>query len=334
MKNSELLTIKSLKTHFYSDIGIAEAVDGINLVVNRGETLGLVGESGSGKTVTALSIMRLVARPGKIVEGEVIFNNEDLLKKSEDEMRKIRGAEISMVFQDPTTYLNPVLTIGEQVEESIRLHQGVNKSEARRRAIEMLENVGITDASERCRDYPHQFSGGMRQRVMIAIALSCHPALLIADEPTTNLDVTIQLQILELMKDLQKKTGTSILLITHDLGVVAHMADKVAVMYAGRIMEYGDVETVFEDPKNPYSKALLGSALRVDVARKRLEAIPGMIPPLIDPPTGCRFHPRCKYAKEICRKKRPPLVEIAPSHFVSCLRVAEMAFQSEDNKQN
>jgi oligopeptide/dipeptide ABC transporter ATP-binding protein len=290
------------------------------LDIAKGETVGLVGESGSGKSVTALSIMQLIPRPpGKIVSGQILFREEDLLKKSEEEMRQIRGEEISMIFQDPMTSLNPVLTIQDQIAETIKLHQRVKESEVTDRVVEILEMVGIPDAPARLKNYPHQFSGGMRQRVMIAIGLSCHPELLIADEPTTSLDVTVQAQILELMKELKNKTGMSILLITHDLGVIAEMSDRVAVMYAGRIMEYSDVTSIFEGPQSPYTQALLESIPRLDISRNRLIVIPGMIPNLVDPPKGCRFHPRCKYAQDVCRKQEPKFREIKPRHFAACL---------------
>ena len=315
-----LLQIKALKTYFASDEGTVLAVDGIDLDIAKGETVGLVGESGSGKSVTALSIMQLIPRPpGKIVSGQILFREEDLLKKSEEEMRQIRGEEISMIFQDPMTSLNPVLTIQDQIAETIKLHQRVKESEVTDRVVEILEMVGIPDAPARLKNYPHQFSGGMRQRVMIAIGLSCHPELLIADEPTTSLDVTVQAQILELMKELKNKTGMSILLITHDLGVIAEMSDRVAVMYAGRIMEYSDVTSIFEGPQSPYTQALLESIPRLDISRNRLIVIPGMIPNLVDPPKGCRFHPRCKYAQDVCRKQEPKFREIKPRHFAACL---------------
>ena len=321
--NKTILQIKDLKTYFYTDTGIVRAVDGLNLKIDRGETLGLIGESGSGKTVTALSILRLVPFPGRIT-GEIFFHGENLLKKSEEEMRSVRGGKIAMIFQDPMTSLNPVYTIGNQISEAIELHQNLDRLEVNKKVIDMLKKVGIPDGATRQRDYPHQFSGGMRQRAMIAMALSCNPELLIADEATTNLDVTVQAEVLELMKNLKEEFGSSILLITHDLGVIAEMSDKVAVLYAGKFMEYCDVETAFIAPKHPYLEALLESIPRLDADKERLDAIPGTVPELINPPTGCRFHPRCKYAKEACSKKEPQLIEIEPGHISACLRVDEI----------
>jgi oligopeptide/dipeptide ABC transporter ATP-binding protein len=315
----ELLDIQGLKTYFHAEYGLVNAVDGVDLKIDEGETLGLVGESGSGKTVTALSIMRLISFPGRIIEGKIIFNGENLLDKNENDMTAIRGSKISMIFQDPMTSLNPVLKIGSQVAEVFNTHQHLDRSEIMKKTIEMLEMVGIGDAATRQREYPHQFSGGMRQRVMIAMALSCNPRLLIADEPTTNLDVTIQAQVLELMKELKKKLGTSILLITHDLGVVAEMSDKVAIMYAGKIMEYSDSERVFTMHMHPYTEGLLESIPRLDVHVNRLRVIPGVVPEAVNFPSGCRFHPRCQYAKTICSKEEPQLVEIKPGHAVRCL---------------
>ncbi|MDH5450567.1 MAG: ABC transporter ATP-binding protein [Candidatus Bathyarchaeota archaeon] len=321
--NKTILQIKDLKTYFYTDAGIAKAVDELNLKIERKETLGLIGESGSGKTVTALSILRLVPFPGRIT-GEILFHGENLLEKSEEEMRSVRGGNIAMIFQDPMTSLNPVYTIGNQISEAIELHQDLDRLEVNKNVIDMLKKVGIPDAATRQRDYPHQFSGGMRQRVMIAMALSCNPELLIADEATTNLDVTVQAEVLELMKNLKEEFGSSILLITHDLGVVAEMSDKVAVLYAGKLMEFCDVETAFMAPQHPYLEALLESIPRLDVDKERLDAIAGTVPELVNPPQGCRFHPRCKYAKEICNKQEPQLIEIEPGHSSACLRVDEI----------
>lgn len=318
-----LLEIKNLKTYFFTDAGTVKAVDGLNLEIKKGETLGLVGESGSGKTVTALSILRLVPFPGRVT-GEVFFHGEDLLKKSEEEMRHFRGNRLAMIFQDPMTSLNPVYTIGNQIFEAIELHQGLDKLQINKKIIELLEKVGIPDAVKRKEDYPHQFSGGMRQRAMIAMALSCNPELLIADESTTNLDVTVQAEVLELMKELKEELGSSIVLITHDLGVVAEMSDNVAVMYAGKLMEYCDVETAFAAARNPYLEALLESIPRLDVDVDRLKVIPGMVPKLSDPPSGCRFHPRCKYVKDKCKKQVPQLIEVKPGHLSACLRVDEI----------
>ena len=298
-----LLSIRNLKTHFYTEEGIVEALDGVNLDIMRGETLGLVGETGCGKSVTALSVMRLIpSPPGKIIAGEILFEGEDLLDKSPKEMRQIRGRKISMIFQDPTTSLNPVYTIGDQVGEAIRLHHDTNKALTWERMVEALRLVRIADAEERATNYPHQFSGGMRQRVMIAMMLSCWPALLIADEPTTSLDVTIQAQVLLLMEELQRELNMSILLITHNLGVVAETCDRVGVMYSGNVIELADVETLFEAPKHPYTQGLLGSVPRPDRDLEDLAIIPGSVPSLINPPPGCRFHPRCSYAMDGIKK--------------------------------
>ncbi len=319
-----LLEVKGLKTYFYTEDGVVPAVDGIDFSLDKGETLGIVGESGCGKSVTSLSIMRLVpSPPGKIVSGQILFKGEDLVKKSEAGMRKIRGNDISMIFQEPMTSLNPVFTIGNQITEVIELHQGLSKQQAINKAIEMLKLVGIPSAEQRINEYPHQLSGGMRQRVMIAMALACNPELLIADEPTTALDVTIQAQILELMKDLKKKLGTAIILITHDLGVVAEMAENVLVMYAGKVVEYADVKSLFKDPKHPYTIGLLGSIPRLDVVKKKLHVIKGVVPNPFEMPEGCRFNPRCDYAKDICRQKEPPLKELENSRQVRCWKYIE-----------
>ncbi len=314
-----LLSIRNLKTHFYTEEGIVEALDGVNLDIMRGETLGLVGETGCGKSVTALSIMRLIpSPPGKIVDGEILFEGENLLEKSPEEMRRIRGSKISMIFQDPTTSLNPVYTIGDQVGEAIRLHHHTNKTLTWRRVVEALRMVRIADAEERATNYPHQFSGGMRQRAMIAMMLSCHPALLIADEPTTSLDVTIQAQVLMLMQELQRELGMSILLITHNLGVVAETCDRVGVMYSGNVIELADVETLFEAPLHPYTQGLLGSVPRPDRDLDSLTIIPGSVPSLINPPPGCRFHPRCSHAMEICHREKPRELMVDEGHMVAC----------------
>ncbi len=314
-----LLSIHDLGAHFFTEDGVVRAVDGVSLTIGRRETVGLVGESGCGKSVTALSIMRLIPNPGRIVDGEILFENENLLEKSEDEMRKIRGNKISMIFQEPMSSLNPVLTVGEQIAEAIRLHQGLSSSNAKRKAVEMLELVGISSPSTRVNEYPHQLSGGMRQRVMIAMALSCNPSLLIADEPTTALDVTIQAQILELMKNLIKDFGSSLLLITHDFGVIAEVCDKVAVMYAGSIVECAHTKALFKNPKHPYARGLLDLIPRIDVGAEQFEIIDGTVPNLANPPTGCKFHPRCPHVREICSKQKPQLVEVESEHFVSCL---------------
>jgi oligopeptide transport system ATP-binding protein len=317
---SALLEVRDLKTHFFTREGVVHAVDGITYSVDTGKTLGIVGESGCGKSVNALSIMRLIPDPpGKIVGGSIMFEGKDLTKFSEREMQDIRGNQISMIFQDPMTSLNPVLRIGTQLTEGIRLHLGMDKKQAGERAVELLEAVGLPDARRRLRDYPHQFSGGMRQRVMIAMALSCEPKLLIADEPTTALDVTIQAQILSLLERLQDRFGMSILLITHDLGVVAGVSDDVVVMYAGHIVEQADTEELFANPQHPYTQALLASIPRLDEkAGQRLANIPGLPPDLVDPLPGCRFNPRCKHSKD-CRSAEPQLVPYNGSgHLVAC----------------
>jgi len=319
-----ILKIRSLKTYFFLDEGVVKAVDGVDLDIKKGEILGLVGETGCGKSVTALSIIRLIqSPPGKIVEGKVIFEGEDLLKKSSEEMRKIRGAKISMIFQDPHTSLDPVFTIGSQIAEPIELHQVIEQhlmsaKEVHKKVIEMLKLVRIPDAEHRVAEYPHQFSGGMKQRAMIAMMISCNPSLLIADEPTTAVDVTIQAQILDLMRDLRRKLGTSVLLITHNLGVVAEMCDRVAVMYAGNIVEQAEIKTLFRSPKHPYAKALLAAVPKVGSKKRELETIPGMVPSLITPPLGCKFHPRCPYVMDICKKEFPQMIKIGKEHLVRC----------------
>jgi len=350
-----LLEIRDLRTHFHTEDGVVKAINGVNLEIARGETLGLVGESGSGKSVTALSILRLIQDPpGKIVSGQVWFKGEDLLTYPLARLRReIRGREIAMIFQDPMISLNPVFTVGNQLAEAIYLHQFKGQRAALRkgvamlraagapgfedmadsepqpyprtlwqravqRGVRMMEAVGIPSAKDRVIDYPHQFSGGMRQRIMIAMAISCNPSLLIADEPTTALDVTIQAQILEIMKTIKRQFGTSILLITHNLGVIAEMADRVAVMYAGNVVEYTDAPTLFSQPKHPYTVGLLNCYPEVEGPRKKLESIEGTVPDLINPPSGCRFHPRCKHAMPICREREPGLQPVAEGHLVSC----------------
>lgn len=303
----KLLSVRDLKTSFFTHVGEVKAVRGISFDVNEGEVLGIVGESGSGKSVTSLSIMGLLQYPGRVVDGEILLNGEDILTYSKDQMRKVRGKEIAMIFQDPMTSLNPVYTIGNQVMEMILEHEKMTKREARARAIEMLKLVGIPAAEKRIDSYPHEFSGGMRQRVMIALALSCNPKLLIADEPTTALDVTIQAQILNLIKSLNKQFGMTTMLITHDLGVVATVCDKVAVMYGGLIMEYGTVDEIFYHPRHPYTMGLLGSIPHVDGGEKRrLIPIDGTPPDLINPPKGCPFSTRCKYCMNVCTREQPP----------------------------
>ncbi|MDD7495068.1 MAG: ABC transporter ATP-binding protein [Eubacteriales bacterium] len=303
----KLLSVRDLKTSFFTHVGEVKAVRGISFDVNEGEVLGIVGESGSGKSVTSLSIMGLLQYPGRVVDGEILLNGEDILTYSKDQMRKVRGKEIAMIFQDPMTSLNPVYTIGNQVMEMILEHEKMTKREARARAIEMLKLVGIPAAEKRIDSYPHEFSGGMRQRVMIALALSCNPKLLIADEPTTALDVTIQAQILSLIKSLNKQFGMTTMLITHDLGVVATVCDKVAVMYGGLIMECGTADEIFYHPRHPYTMGLLGSIPHVDGGEKRrLIPIDGTPPDLINPPKGCPFSTRCKYCMNVCTQEQPP----------------------------
>jgi peptide/nickel transport system ATP-binding protein/oligopeptide transport system ATP-binding protein len=318
-----ILEVNDLRTYFYTKEGEVPAVDGVDFELQKGETLGLVGESGSGKSVSALSALRLVpSPPGKIVDGEILFEGQDLTKLSESEMRKIRGNDISMIFQEPMTSLNPVYTVGDQIIEAITLHQDVEYAEARDMAVEMLRKVGIPAPAQRVDEYPHQMSGGMKQRVMIAMALACNPKLLIADEPTTALDVTIQAQILELLKELQDDLDMSILFITHDLGVVAETCDYVAVMYGGRVVEYGDVETIFENPSHPYTIGLFSSLPQIEVKHRkredRLYVIPGMVPSPQDFPSGCRFRDRCEFATEECANL-PPQKELSePKHMSAC----------------
>jgi oligopeptide/dipeptide ABC transporter ATP-binding protein len=320
-----LLEIDDLRTHFFSKAGVVRAVDGVSYAVRSGETLGVVGESGCGKSVTALSILRLVANPpGRIVGGAIRLEGANLLDLSESEMETIRGNEISMIFQEPMTSLNPLMTVGRQISEAIALHQRLGPREAMEKAIEMLRRVSIPEPQRRAHAYPHQLSGGMRQRVMIAMALSCNPKVLIADEPTTALDVTIQAQILELMRELQEDFGTAIMLITHDMGVVAENADRVVVMYAGRKVEEASAKTLFENPGHPYTRGLLGSipkldvAARIDTHRHRLNEIKGIVPSLSHLPAGCTFAPRCEFATEACRTAYPPLIEHRPGHTIAC----------------
>lgn len=317
-----LLEIKNLKTHFSTVKGIVKAVDGVDLTLEAGDTLGIVGESGCGKTVLALSILRLIPiPPGRIVSGQILFEGRDLLQFTEDEMRQVRGRDISMVFQEPMTSLNPVFKVGEQIAESIRINQDLNRRQAHQRAIDMLRLVGIPAPEVRAGDYPHQMSGGMRQRVMIAMALACNPRLMLADEPTTALDVTIQAQILDLINRLKTEIGTSVILVTHDLGVVAEAAQRVAVMYAGRIVERGDVSDLFTNPLHPYTLGLMRSIPRMDqdkADRDRLAVIPGSIPPLYNLPAGCSFQDRCGEVMSICRQRYPELTEPLFNHQVRC----------------
>ncbi|TLS38645.1 ABC transporter ATP-binding protein [Pseudalkalibacillus caeni] len=318
-QDQDVLVVKNLKTHFFTEDKVTKAVDGVDFKVKRGETLGIVGESGCGKSMTSLSIMRLVpSPPGKIVDGEILFKGENLLDKSEEEMRKVRGNEISMIFQEPMTSLNPVYTVGEQIAEAIRIHQNAGKKEAWNKAVDMLKLVGMPSPEKRAKQEPHELSGGMRQRVMIAIALACNPELLIADEPTTALDVTIQAQILDLLKKLQNELGTAIVMITHDLGVVAETCDKVAVMYAGKVVEYTDVDSLFENPKHPYTEGLLNSIPKLDEDVEELQAIRGSVPSPSDLPKGCLFAPRCPYARELCHQSLPDLTEMDGEIKVRC----------------
>jgi oligopeptide/dipeptide ABC transporter ATP-binding protein len=321
-ENHPLLRIRNLHTYFFLNEGVLKAVDGIDLDLREGETLGIVGESGCGKSVTALSILQLIpSPPGKIVKGKIYFEGSDLLALSEGEMRKIRGRAISMIFQEPMTCLNPVFQVGDQISEILRLHEGVSRKEAWDQSIEMLRMVGIPSPERRVREYPHHLSGGMRQRAMIAMAMACSPKLMIADEPTTALDVTIQAQILELMTHLKQEKAMSLMLITHNLGVIAETAQNVIVMYAGRIFEYANVRSIFASPKHPYTQGLLNSIPRVDEVytnQERLEAIPGLVPSLFDLPEGCKFLERCKYAFHPCGAEEPLLREDGSGHFVRC----------------
>ena len=318
-----LLEVNDLRTHFPTRAGLVRAVEGVSFYLDRGELLGLVGESGCGKSMTALSVMRLVAPPGKIVSGEILFDGKDLLKLSDSEMRQIRGDDIAMIFQDPMTSLNPVYTVGEQIAEALRLHRKMSRKEARQATIEAMREVAIPDPSRRINDYPHQLSGGMRQRVMIAMALACNPKLLIADEPTTALDVTIQAQILELLDELRKQRELAVLLITHDLGVVAEVADRVAVMYTGRIVEESPVEELFARPKHPYTEGLLRSVPKLtgeDVIKKeRLETIEGVVPSPTDLPSGCHFAPRCPHRMPRCTEEEIPLYQLDGGVQVRCV---------------
>jgi peptide/nickel transport system ATP-binding protein len=317
-----LLEIRGLKTHFATDDGIVQAVDGVDITINRGETLCVVGESGCGKTVTAMSILKLIAMPpGRIVEGEIIFEGRDLVPLTSNDLDEIRAKEIGFIFQEPMTSLNPVLTIGEQIAESLRRHEGLPQKQALARTVEMLKLVQIPNAEARVHDYPHQFSGGMRQRVMIAMALACQPKLVIADEPTTALDVTIQAQILDLLQDMKERFGMAVMLITHAMGVVAETAQRVVVMYAGKVVEEATVDRLFEHPSHPYTQGLIRSIPRIDLdsqRKTRLEAIGGTVPILINPALGCRFAPRCRYVMGVCTEREPRLREIAPGHRMAC----------------
>ncbi len=322
MKQEPLLSIINLHTRFHTYEGVVTAVDGINMDVYQGETLGVVGESGCGKSVTALSILRLLASPPAEIKGTILFEGKNLLGLSLDEIRQIRGNAISMIFQEPMTSLNPVLTIGEQISEAIKLHQGVTRQEAWEKAVKMLQMVQIPSPEIRAKEYPHKLSGGMRQRAMIAMAISCHPRLLLADEPTTALDVTIQAQIIELMIKLKEEMGASIVLITHNLGLIAEMAQRVIVMYTGKVVEEGEVGELFENPLHPYTQGLLGSipwiGQKLRTGRRQLQEISGVVPSLLEIPEGCRFHPRCSRVMDICRKEEPPLMQPENGRRVQC----------------
>jgi oligopeptide/dipeptide ABC transporter ATP-binding protein len=324
-KNEILVDVKDLQTYFFTDDGVVKAVDGISFTIRRGEVVALVGESGCGKSVASLSIMRLIDKPGRIIGGELLFKGEDLLKKTEEEMRKIRGSEIAMIFQEPMTSLNPVYTIGNQISEAITLHQKIHATEAKRRTIEMLYLVGIPEPERRFSQYPHEMSGGMRQRVMIAMALSSNPDLLISDEATTALDVTIQAQILDLMRGLQKKLGMAIFIITHNLAVVAEMADTINIAYAGKIVESASAREIFKSPRHPYTYGLLQSIPKFTEKKTNepLPAIEGMVPSPYHMPKGCRFNPRCPFATEKCREEEPEIIELTLGHLVRCFHPIE-----------
>jgi oligopeptide/dipeptide ABC transporter ATP-binding protein len=328
--NDNILEVRGLKTYFFTDSGVVKAVDGVDFTVKRGEVLGLVGESGCGKSVTSLSIMRLISQPGRVVEGEILFEGLKLLELSEKEMVQMRGNRMSMIFQQPQTSLNPVFKVGDQVAEVLKIHQRMKKEEAWDKAVELLRLVGIPDAAKKASAYPHEMSGGQAQRVMIAMALALNPALLIADEPTTALDVTIQAQILDLMRDLRTRMGTAVILITHDLGVIAEMADRVAVMYAGRIVEQTDVRTLFAEPLHPYTLGLIASIPVLGKITERLDVIPGSVPNLVNLPSGCKFAPRCRSREEyeltICHEKEPDLINVRGNHTVRC-----WLYQSTEN---
>jgi peptide/nickel transport system ATP-binding protein/oligopeptide transport system ATP-binding protein len=332
MKSSEaLLSMENLSTSFFTSKGVVPAVSGVTVSVKPGEILGLVGESGCGKSVTSLSILGLISPPGRIVEGRILFEGRDLSKLDYNTMCGIRGNEIAMIFQEPMTSLNPVFTVGRQVSEAILLHRKITQAEAVQKTLEMFKLVGIPEPETRLDCYPHQLSGGLRQRVMIAMALVCEPKLLIADEPTTALDVTIQAQILDLMRDLRQRLNTAIVMITHDLGVVAELCDRVVVMYAGEVVEEADIYTLFEKPSHPYTLGLMGSIPGTEAsmgADGRLQTIPGMVPNLLHLPKGCLFHPRCPYVKDVCREKRPPLFELGEGHCAKCWKYEDKAVKA------
>jgi peptide/nickel transport system ATP-binding protein len=327
-----LLKIEGLKTYFYTEAGIVKAVDNVSFDIRKGESLGLVGESGSGKTVTALSVLRIVPKPGKIVEGKIEFKGENLLIKTEKEMLPIRGSEIAVIFQDPSSSLNPLYKVETQLKDVLLAHQSMSKEESHKRILELLSLVGIPDPEIRMQEYPHQFSGGMKQRVAIARALALQPTLLFADEPTTALDVTIQAQVLDLLEDLKQKLGMSLVMITHDMGIIAKMTTRVVVLYAGNVCEIAKTEDLYEHPRHPYTALLLAAVPRLD-KKKTLSIIPGNIPNLIEPPSGCRFHPRCKYAVSKCEEAPPMLEEVGPDHFVACYQKENIVLSGENNEQ-
>ena len=324
-----LLEVSNLRTHFYTEAGIVKALDGVTVNAEEKQIIGLVGESGSGKSVTAQSVLRIIPKPGRIIAGSIKYDGEDLLRKSETDMRKIRGSKMAIVFQDPTTSLNPLYTVGRQLTDILKVHKGLTKREATEIAKDLLEKVAIPEPEKRLKAYPHELSGGMKQRIAIARALACKPRLLFADEPTTNLDVTIQAQVLDLLKQLQKEYGMTMIMITHDMGIVADMADRVTVLYAGKVMEEADTRTLFTEPSHPYTEALL-KAVPTVARTKALGIIPGNIPNLINPPAGCVFHPRCTYAKEICHKQDPQWEQATVGHYVACHRWKELKLQGED----
>ena len=333
MEKEIVLEVKNLKTHFISNKGISKAVDGIDFTLRKGETLGIVGESGCGKSMTSLSILRLIpSPPGKIVDGQVLLKGQDLVKMSDEEIRKIRGNRISMIFQEPMTSLNPVIPVGEQIAEALRLHQGLTKKQAWDKSVEMIGLVGIPSPEKRAKQEPFQLSGGMRQRIMIAMALACTPEVLIADEPTTALDVTIQAQILEIMKDLQKKIGMGIIFITHDLGVVAEMCDQVGVMYAGQIVEHQVAKDLFKNPLHPYTQGLIGSLPKLYEDQEELQIIEGTVPSPYDYPVGCRFAERCPFAQDICVQKQPNLTQVDELSKVRCWKYSEEWQESFTNE--
>ena len=324
-----LLKIEGLKTYFFTEAGVVKAVDGMSFDIRKGESLGLVGESGSGKTVTALSVLRIVPKPGKIVEGKIEFQGKNLLTKTEKEMLPLRGNELAIIFQDPSSSLNPLYKVETQLKDILLAHEKLSPEESHKKILELLTLVGIPDPEIRMREYPHQFSGGMKQRVAIARALALQPTLLFADEPTTALDVTIQAQVLDLLEDLKQKMGMSLVMITHDMGIIAKMTTRVVVMYAGNVAEIAKTGDLFDHPKHPYTSLLLAAVPRLD-KKKTLSLIPGNIPNLIEPPSGCRFHPRCKYALDKCEEAAPALEEVEADHYVACYRWKEIALKGEN----